>query len=115
MMGGMIMNGTQRASRFAVGACVLWVVPTVAGCKSNVDRAAAMADAVCACADLDCAEREHEKGADEMLKHLPRSLSKDDLGKIEASKKKAMACLDKFYDQKLNEKKSSKASKGDDE
>jgi hypothetical protein len=110
----MIMNGTQRASRLAVAACLLWALPTVAGCKSNVDRAAAMAESVCACTDLECATRESKKGADEMLKHLPKSLSKDDRDKIEASKKKASDCWDTLW-QKDYAKKSSKASKSDDD
>lgn len=105
------MKTARRARMLTMGALAL--VASSVGCKSNVDRAAEMAEAVCACTDFDCADAASKKGADEMLKHLPRSLSKDDKEKIEASKKKASECWDKLAEGRSKSKK--KASKGEEE
>ena len=85
---------SARAQSLLIAALAL------TGCKSNVDRANEMADAVCACTTMDCAKDADQKGADEMLKHLPRSLSAEDKAKIEEAKKRSSDCFDKLLAKK---------------
>jgi hypothetical protein len=92
------MQRTNAQILFALS--LLASVALLAGCKSNVDRANEMADAVCACTTKECAEDADKKGADEMLKHLPRSMSDDDKAKLEAAKKRSSDCFDKLLAKK---------------
>lgn len=71
-----------------------------AGCsnKEAVDAANAMADAVCACKSLTCAQEMTEKHNDQIEKFKDARGTEDDSDKIKAAGKRAQKCITRLRD-----------------
>ncbi len=76
-------------TRFLVFAFLLG---SACGKNDAVVAAEAMADAVCACADVACAQAAHRQGLTEVMKHKDSRGTRADAEAIEAAGKRVQLC-----------------------